>query len=208
MDVHSYTRKLPHFQPTGETLFVTFRVAGSLPKEVVLRWKEERESAVAQLDKATGTTEATRQQAIYHEQKRAFARFDALLDKATPTHHRLDQPVIADAIAGTLHWHHQQRNLDLLCYCIMPNHVHLVAVPLRPELPLHQIIKSVKTYSAKQVNAHLGRTGRFWQREYYDHVVRNEKELRNIIAYVLENPVKAGLCETWEQWPYSYLAEL
>ena len=47
--------------------------------------------------------------------------------------------------------------------------------------------------------------GSFWQAESYDHVVRNG-ELERIISYVLENPVKAGLVEDWEQWPYTYLA--
>ena len=53
----------------------------------------------------------------------------------------------------------------------------------------------------------LKREGAFWQSESYDHVVRNDVELKRIIAYVLNNPVKAGLVENWQDWPYSYVNE-
>ena len=58
---------------------------------------------------------------------------------------------------------------------------------------------------ATQANKLLGLTGAFWQRETYDHVVR-PGELARIVSYVLENPVKAGLVEDWQQWPHTYLA--
>ena len=108
-------------------------------------------------------------------------------------------------MVGALQWHQQQQNIDLLCYCIMPNHVHFVGTLINPELPFHKIMKSIKTYSAKKINRLLHRTGRFWQREYYDHVVRDGAELQRIVAYVLENPVKAGLCENWEDWSFNHL---
>jgi len=50
----------------------------------------------------------------------------------------------------------------------------------------------------------LNRSGTFWQHESYDHVVRGDKELIRIAEYVLNNPVKAGLCERWEDWKWNY----
>jgi REP element-mobilizing transposase RayT len=47
--------------------------------------------------------------------------------------------------------------------------------------------------------------GTFWQHESYDHVIRNEKEFERIVTYIIENPVKAGLVEEWQQWPYTYI---
>ena len=203
-----YTRRLPHLHPTGKTLFVTFRIANSLPKEVVLRWMEERDLEVLRLHKIYAADPEKLQEALYNAKKRSFARFDELLDQSFPDEHRLDQQPLASEIAGAMQWHQQQGNIDLLCYCIMPNHVHLVATLLHPEQPFNKIMKSIKTFSAKQINTHLGRKGRFWQREYFDHLVRDGQELNRIITYVLENPVKAGLCQTWEEWPYSYLKPL
>jgi REP element-mobilizing transposase RayT len=49
----------------------------------------------------------------------------------------------------------------------------------------------------------LGRRGRFWQQESYDHWARDEDELERIIRYVEQNPVKAGLVAKAEDWPFS-----
>lgn len=89
----------------------------------------------------------------------------------------------------------------------MPNHVHLV-VSLAYNAPLLvETLQRIKGYTALQANKLLGRTGQFWQRETYDHIVRSGEEMQRIIAYVLNNPVKAGLVDTWEQWPHTYWAE-
>jgi putative transposase len=66
------------------------------------------------------------------------------------------------------------------------------------------IMHSLKLYTAREANLVLGRTGSFWQHENYDHVVRDEAELRRIILYVVHNPVKAGLVEHWEDWKWTY----
>ena len=95
----------------------------------------------------------------------------------------------------------------------MPNHVHAVFAPNNDEagrpLALQAIMKSLKRYTSGQANDVLGRQGQFWQYENYDHVIRNAAEWERVITYVLNNPVKAGLVETWEQWPWTfYRAEL
>jgi REP element-mobilizing transposase RayT len=85
-------------------------------------------------------------------------------------------------------------------YCVMPNHVHLVCTPLSNEygeIPLSKIMHSFKGSTARQANLVLGRQGAFWQHESYDHVVRDPEELRRIVNYVLDNPLRAGLPERW-----------
>ena len=62
---------------------------------------------------------------------------------------------------------------------------------------------SIKRYTARQCNQRLGLQGPFWQQESYDHWVRDFDELDRIIRYIEENPVKAGLAETPEVWPFS-----
>jgi REP element-mobilizing transposase RayT len=79
----------------------------------------------------------------------------------------------------------------------MPNHVHVVFSPLADH-QLQSIIHSWKSFSAKQANLLLGRTGHFWQREYFDHLVRSEGSLAKIIDYVKRNPERAGL----KDWPW------
>jgi REP element-mobilizing transposase RayT len=74
----------------------------------------------------------------------------------------------------------------------MPNHVHVVLRVL-PGNKLADVVHSWKSFTAKQANELLGRRGSFWQREYYDHLIRDEQELERAMRYVSENPAKAGL---------------
>lgn len=86
----------------------------------------------------------------------------------------------------------------------MPNHVHLIIGNVNPVL--HDVLKRMKQHTGRQANKLLGRTGKsFWHRESYDHIIRNEKEMQSQIAYVLNNPVKAGLVKNWEDWPNGFL---
>jgi putative transposase len=66
------------------------------------------------------------------------------------------------------------------------------------------MMRSLKGRTARYANLVPGRRGTFWQHENYDHVVRDEAELGRIIAYVLGNPVKAGLARTLAEWQWSY----
>jgi REP element-mobilizing transposase RayT len=79
----------------------------------------------------------------------------------------------------------------------MPNHVHVMVQPLAKN-DLAGILQTWKSFSAKAANRFLHRRGEFWQREYYDHLIRNEKEFARIVHYVLDNPKKAGL----HLWPW------
>ena len=64
---------------------------------------------------------------------------------------------------------------------------------------------SLKRYTGTQANLILERTGQqFWQHENYDHVVRDDGEFERIMNYVLFNPAKAKLVDSWEKWGWSY----
>ena len=65
-------------------------------------------------------------------------------------------------------------------------------------------MQSLKGYTARKANHILGRSGAFWHHESYDHCVRNPNEWQRIVSYVLNNPVKAGLVDEWENWRWSY----
>jgi len=76
----------------------------------------------------------------------------------------------------------------------MPNHVHAAFV-LNLAWLLENIILSWKGFTARHINALIGRTGTVWQRDYFDRLVRNAKHLANCIRYIRRNPQKARLCE-------------
>jgi REP element-mobilizing transposase RayT len=82
----------------------------------------------------------------------------------------------------------------------MANHVHLLICPL---WELAKITQGIKGFTAHEINRLRGTSGTFWQDESYDHWVRDEEELPRIIAYIENNPVKAGLSANPQDWLWS-----
>ena len=192
-----YQRHLPHYQPLGATLFLTFRLAGSLPLEIIRRLQEDvqrKEFEIQQIDDPKAHKEAT-----YLAQKQMFGKLDAELDFSQNGPRWLSELAIAQMANDAIHYR-DGKAYTLEAFCIMPNHVHMVFTPLvKDENPysLSEIMQSLKRYTARQANQLLGREGDFWQHESYDHVVRDNAEFERIVYYVLNNPTKAGLKSRW-----------
>lgn len=90
----------------------------------------------------------------------------------------------------------------LLAYVVMPDHLHGLLVP-RDGTSISQVMQSIKGYTARRVMGLLGRRGALWQRSFYDQMVRDERQLKEMMKYVHFNPVVAGLVEDPEAYPYS-----
>jgi putative transposase len=200
-----YRRHLPHIQPPGATLFVTFRLAGSIPEVALQKLCEEAQRVEPVLDQIADAQQRSRKANV--AQRHLFGKWDRVLDAAQSGCSWLRDERVAALVSESLH-HRNGHAYDLGAFCIMPNHVHLVCKPLADADGTYQatpaIMHSLKLYTAHQANRALRREGAFWQHENYDHVVRDEAELHRIIAYVLNNPVKAGLVECAEDWEWSY----
>ena len=95
-----------------------------------------------------------------------------------------------------------RRSYDLGAWVVMPNHIHIV---IQPRQPLPEIIRWLKIATANRANKIIGiREGTpFWQREYYDHWIRSEKEFFSISHYIETNPVSGRLVGRPEDWPWS-----
>ena len=74
----------------------------------------------------------------------------------------------------------------------MPNHVHVIFQPMQT-WTLAKIIHSWKSFTVHRANKLLGRAGEFWQRESYDHLIRDSNEMERISRYIANNPAKAKL---------------
>ena len=200
-----YRRHLPHIQPPGAILFVTFRLAGSTPGSVGERLAREAQQSHHALDDTSKSEQCQRQ--AYVEFKRSFATWDDALHRAKTGPTWLGRGEVARLVAEALH-ERDGREYDLVAFCVMPNHVHVVFAPLRKDdgsyHSLPSIMSSLKGPTAREANLVLGRSGAFWQHENYDHVVRDEAELNRIVAYVLDNPVRAGLAQSRGEWKWSY----
>jgi putative transposase len=208
-----YHRHLPHWQPTGAVFFITFRLKGTLPYEMIKAFQEERKREKIEAGKLPQEQSGKQN---YLDERSYFAKLDNLLDKAQFGPSWLSKPEIAEIVKEAL-MYRNGKVFNLYAFCIMSNHVHVIFEPLEQKsdwqsdlqmepdvLPLHKIMQSLKRHTARQANIILGREGAFWQDESYDHVIRDSDEFLRIINYVLENPVKAGLVSRWEDWKWTY----
>lgn len=145
-----YERNLPHRLPPGSPIFLTFRLANSLPASEIARLQAQFTSV---------GPEATADS--YAQQRRYFGRFDELLDTGGYGPTWLAEPLVAAVVSRSLH-HFHGTAYTLLCYCLMPNHVHLVVLIPDDAPPLAETLQRLKGYTALQANKVLGRTGQFW----------------------------------------------
>jgi REP element-mobilizing transposase RayT len=112
----------------------------------------------------------------------------------------LRNPGVAQVVQRSLLYFDNER-YHLCAWVIMPNHVHVLAQFLA-QYSVAKVVQSWKRFSARQGNVVLGRSGEFWQREYYDRYIRSEQHFSNAVKYIEWNPVKAQLVQTPAQWPY------
>jgi REP element-mobilizing transposase RayT len=112
----------------------------------------------------------------------------------------LRDPRIATLMENAMCFHHGSQ-FGLLAWVVMPNHVHaLIKVG---DTPLSKIIQNWKSIVAVKANKLLKRMGDFWQLDYWDTFMRDEEQKRRAIHYIENNPVKAKLCRSAEEWPFS-----
>lgn len=162
---------------------------------MLLRFEREHAEALRRLP-ANATSEAVEE--VHRVLRRKIERY---LDQGSGACH-LQRPEIADMIAEALRYFDGEQYL-LDDWVVMPNHVHVILWPM-PNFTLSDILKSRKRHTARQANLILGKTGEtFWQRESYDHWIRNDEEKSRICRYIRMNPVKAGLCAAPEEWKWS-----
>jgi putative transposase len=171
-----YERHLPHWQPEGTALFITWRLHGSLPK--------------------------VREFLVKPSAGKAFAAIDRELDKAATGPRWLLDERVAQCVADALIFCEQELGLyELRAWVLMANHVHVL---IYPNAELSKITKSIKNFSARQANKILGLTGQpFWHYESYDHWARTLEETEKIVRYIERNPVTAGLVNNVGDWRWS-----
>ncbi len=184
--IHFHKRNLPHLYYDDGIYFITFRLADSIPSDKVAEIKKANDKDI-------------------DDEKfvRLLKKYDKILDAGLYGHKHLLNPEVAEICKYSLHFP-DGKDYKLICYCIMPNHIHLVFELVNKNRGISKIMQSIKRTSARKCNLILNRTGKFWQDESYDRLVRDDKELYFIIRYVLMNPLNTGLVENWSDWKYTF----
>ena len=170
-------RHLPHFDADETTQFVTIRLADSMPRELLDKWRADAKTDAA---------------------------FRKKIEKYLDNGHGacwLKREVVAEMVQNSLKFHDGKKYL-LFAWVVMLNHLHILFRSL-PGEHLDSIMHSIKSYTAHEANKLLGRSGSFWQAESFDRYIRDARHFRATVRYIHMNPVKAGLCASPEEWKYS-----
>lgn len=201
---------LPHCDKPGLTQLVTFRLWDSLPASRRAEWEHllkiaERSDAPRSEPPNSAPNPGARSIASRESEAHAQAareqrkKLEEYLDRSLGECFLRD-PRIAMLMENAMRFHHGQR-FELLAWAVMPNHVHALFTVL--DTPLSKIMQNWKSIVAVAANKLLGRTGDFWQEDYWDTFMRDEEQTRKAIRYIENNPVKAKLCRAPEEWPFS-----
>lgn len=173
---------IPHFDGGQIPQFFTFRLFDSLPQSVLEKYRE------ATVEKG-------------EEGKIVFRKnVEKYLDKGYGKCF-LKDVAVAQLVADSLKFYHGKK-YHLSSWVIMPNHIHFLAIPSE-NVEIREIAHSIKSYTAHEANKILKRKGQFWQHEPFDRYIRSAKHFSNVIRYIEDNPVKAGLCDLACQWRWS-----
>lgn len=201
-----HKRRLPHHQPNGCDLFITFRLNFSLPKHILDSLAEYQANIENDLRKRADLTIEEKKIIL---SKKAFANYDMMLNRYNSFTINLSEPKLAETLVKSLR-EYDGSLYHLHSFVIMPNHVHIMIRIAENELgamySIAYVMKSIKGTSARYLNIKLNRRGRLWLREYYDHFIRNEQEFNNVIRYMEMNPVKAGLVVEPKDWLWTWIA--
>ena len=162
---------------------VTFRLNDALPLILIDEWKRQFRLPDGTPDKAT---------------------FQVQVEKYLDAGHGsccLREPHIAAMVQNAL-LHFDGQRYDLMAWVIMPNHVHTL-FRVHEGYMLPGILHSWKSFTAHRIRKFHSYRKRFWQAEYFDRFIRNEKHFYAAMNYIHQNPVKAGLCMSPEEWLFS-----
>jgi REP element-mobilizing transposase RayT len=177
---------LPHFDAGNIIQFVTFRLHDSVPAAVIDQWKQE-------LHWSSETSPDSKEAVLL---RKKIAEFE---DSGKGACYLRDER-IAKLVQDALECFDGER-YRLIAWCIMPNHVHVLTEVKRHSLS--DIVHSWKSFTAHKSNKLLGRTGKFWMPDYFDRFIRNQQHFASTVEYIRQNPVKAGLVDAPEKWPWS-----
>jgi 5-methyltetrahydrofolate--homocysteine methyltransferase len=173
---------LPHWSAEGSTYAVTFRLADSLPQSA-LRDYLKCKTEILDLIK---TAEQSGDKSIKERaEQNLFEAYSEILENALEAEHGeclLRDGALAKLVEGALQ-HFDKDRYELLHWAVMPNHVHAILKPLGSN-SISDILHSWKSFTAHEVNKHLGREGSVWQKESYDHLIRGPKDYANQAAYI------------------------
>jgi REP element-mobilizing transposase RayT len=191
--VNFWASRLPHWEVEDGRYFITMHVAGAIPQA----GKDQIRAAAERLRETT-----SRSPDWIKLLRRVFAGMERWLDRARHNPW-IQQQDVAELIAEAIETRQQRGNWNMFSFALMPNHVHLFG-----EIPngeMKSALEGFKRWTGHKAMQLLDpKPERFWQREWFDHWSRSDEQDDRILAYIRNNPIKAGLATQYLSWPYYY----
>jgi REP element-mobilizing transposase RayT len=132
-----------------------------------------------------------------------FVEFDRLLDAVSMGPRWLERAEIANIVVNSLRNGERESRYALGAWVVMPNHVHAALQPLSDH-DLASSVRMIKGRSAREANCLINKAGsQFWAKDYFDRRIRDRDHEERVTRYIQNNPVKAGLCGSVGEWPWS-----
>lgn len=191
-------RRLPHWSQAGTVCFITWRTADSFPASVLRRWHADRDAwlrrhgiepkAPGWRDQLQSLDRAPRIEFVKTFSDRWHRHLDSCHGACV-----LRDPDLSKVVAESLLKFDGER-YELTDFVVMPNHVHLLAAFPDEDAMLAQC-ESWKRHTATQIHRKLGSSGRLWQQDGFDHLVRSNDQFEALRRYIAGNPDKARLKE-------------
>ncbi len=189
-------RGLPHWAQDDRVVFITWRMQDSLPVELLSAWRSKRSLWLRDRGLDPESPDWKK-----HLQKLPLAEIAEFHATFTEARHRfLDQgygscalrdPACAAIVRDSL-LHFEGDRYQMHGFVIMPNHVHLLVTFPDRQAILEQC-ESWKRFTSTRLNRLLNKTGRFWQQDAFDHLVRGPAQYHRLVQYLADNPIKAHL---------------
>lgn len=189
---------LPHIE-NQQLQMITFRLCDSVPKDVIQQWKDALDGLQASSLQKKNTSPNKQDEA---------RRLLKLLDKYEDAGY--GQCYLRDARAAEIVrdalFYYDQVKYEVISWCIMPNHVH-VLISLLKVVSLSEILHSWRSFSSNEINKLFNRKGQLWMPEYFDRYIRDQEHFNNVVNYIHNNPVKAGLVDdpTHYRWSSAFV---
>ena len=194
----------PHFQFNDSIVFITWRLAFTLPAHILSLF---RELTAKPNDPETILTKEQIEKSNAHLYK-VFMNFDNELAALPSLGFSLNDDGIAQIVTQSFQYFDRKR-YELHAYCVMSNHVHLLLRALKNDnCEYHRIadiVQSLKRWTTHEMNRTMGKKGQIWDHFYFDRIIRDPRNYENVVSYILNNPVKAGLVDKFDKWRDSYL---
>ena len=185
-----WSNNLPHWDVLGRPIFLTLHVRGAIPQEAMQCIHADAAALNGQRD--TGYT---------RKLKLIFKQMEEWLDH-TDHVQWLKNPDIAEMLRDAIVTRARERSWHPLHWVIMPSHLHILYIG--GQVGMKELMRGFKHWTGTNGNNILGRAGgRFWQDEWFDHWSRSADETDRIAHYIRQNPVRARLVKTAEDWPYA-----